>query len=72
MAYYDDVNTEYCPNCNEKIAGIDALGSITDDSKCSCCGIPLLRVRIDVGSFNEAPYTVYAIETDLSRVRNRE
>lgn len=71
MAYYDDINTDYCPNCNVKVNGIGAKGCITEDNKCSSCGVALKIVSIDVASLNEAPYTMYAIEIDYNRVRNR-
>ncbi len=70
MDYYDDTNTEYCPNCNAKVQGDNANSCITDDSRCSSCGVPLKSVRIEVGSLREAPYTIYAIEIDTSRRRN--
>ena len=71
MAYYDDINTDYCPNCNVKVDGIGAKGYITDDRKCSSCGVALKIVSINVASLNEAPYTEQAIEIDYSRERNR-
>lgn len=67
MSYYDEINTEYCPSCNAKVDGSNANAGITDDSRCSSCGVPLKRVRLDVSSFNEAPYSVYPIEIDRSR-----
>lgn len=68
MAYYDDVNTDYCPNCNVRVDGIGAQGYITNDQRCSSCGVALKKVSINVASFNEAPYTMNAIEIDYSRV----
>lgn len=70
MAYYDDINTDYCPNCNVKIDGIGAKGYITNDRKCSSCGVALKIVSINVASLNEAPYTMYAIEIDSSTERD--
>lgn len=72
MAYYDEVNTEHCPKCNVKLVGSGAGGKINDDYRCSFCDVPLKIVRIDVGSFNEAPYVVNAIEIDSNRVRGWE
>lgn len=71
MTYFDEINTEYCPSCNAKIQGINANQDITDDSRCSSCDTPLKIVRIEVASFNEAPYPIYAIEIDHRRLRER-
>lgn len=72
MAYYDEINTEHCPSCNSKIQGINANGSVSDDSRCPSCDTPLKRVRIEVASFNDAPYAIDTIEIDYCRLRDRE
>ncbi|MGX9360935.1 hypothetical protein [Pantoea ananatis] len=68
MAFYDEVNTEYCPSCKIKIRGSNAMSEVTDDSRCSSCDVPLKNVRIEVSSFDEAPYTIFSIEIDLIRL----
>lgn len=71
MTYFDEINTEHCPSCNAKVQGINANEGITDDNRCSSCGTPLKIVRIEVASFNEAPYPIYAVEIDRCRLRER-
>lgn len=69
MAYFDNINTEHCPNCNVKLGEDGENEFITNDSRCSSCGAPLKIVSHAIASFNEAPYTIYAIEIDKSRGR---
>ncbi len=69
MAYYDDVNTDYCPNCNVRVDGIGAQGYITNDQRCSSCGVALKKVSINVASFNEAPYSIACFIKDVVTAR---
>ncbi|MDF7759214.1 hypothetical protein PU683_06675 [Kosakonia cowanii] len=72
MSYYDDINTDYCPNCHAKIQGMGSCECITYDNRCSSCGVPLKNVRIEVCSPSEAPYILYAIEIDVSRLKKQQ
>lgn len=68
MGFFDEtVNTDFCPNCRAQVSGEGAYEFITDDDRCSSCHAPLKILSVAVGSFNEAPYTLYAIEIDRRR-----
>lgn len=68
MGFYDEtLNTDFCPHCRAQIRGEDAYECITDDWHCSSCNAPLKTVSVTVGSFDEAPYTLYELVIDTRR-----
>ncbi len=71
MAFYEEINTDYCPNCKAKVEGEGSYERITDDSRCSSCSIPLKIVRVEVVCPTESPYTVYSIEIDMHTLRDQ-